>query len=296
MSEVIDESVLLDPKLMAKLERMELVSRKIFRGRMKGERRSRRKGQSVEFADFRNYTPGDDLRFIDWNLFARLDRLYLKLFLEEEDLHLYVLIDDSQSMTFGSPTKLQVAKQIGAALGYIGLCRGDRVGVSTFNQKRADVFRGRQDSIRMMRSVADYQATKPSRDMTAAVKDFCVRNVQKGIVVLISDLMDKNGYEAALRMLTARNLDIFVIHLLSPEELEPELKGDLRLVDCEDGDQREISVSAALLKRYRSTLNGFLETAKQFCRKRSIVYVPARCDQSVDSLFEAYLQSRGLVR
>ena len=118
---------LLSAELLHQLERMELVSRKIFRGRMKGERRSRRKGQSVEFADFRSYVPGDDLRFIDWNLYARLDRLFLKLFLEEEDLHFYALIDASGSMDFGQPTKFQYAKQLAAALGFIGLCRADRV-------------------------------------------------------------------------------------------------------------------------------------------------------------------------
>jgi uncharacterized protein (DUF58 family) len=296
MTEAAANAVLLDPKLMAKLERMELVSRKIFRGRMKGERRSRRKGQSVEFADFRNYSPGDDLRFIDWNLFARLDRLYLKLFLEEEDLHLYILIDDSQSMDFGTPSKLHFAKQLGAALGYIGLCRGDRVSISTFNQGRADVFRGRANTIRMLNGVSAYAPTKPSRDLKSAVKEFCLRNAHKGIVVLISDLMDKDGYESALRMLVARDLDIFLIHLLSPEELEPDIKGDLKLVDCEDADQREISVSASLLKRYQQTLTSFVEGTKSFCRKRSITYVPARSDQPIDSLFEAYLQARGLVR
>src|ERR687895_2398639 len=121
------ESTLLPPDLMAQLERLELVTRKIFRGRMKGERRSKRKGQSVEFADFRNYVPGDDLRLLDWNLYARLDKLIVKLFLEEEDLHFYTLIDASLSMDFGEPTKLRHAKQLAAALGYIGLVRGDRV-------------------------------------------------------------------------------------------------------------------------------------------------------------------------
>src|SRR6476619_60736 len=125
------ESTLLPPDVMAQLERMELVSRKIFRGRMKGERRSKRKGQSVEFADFRQYVPGDDLRFIDWNVFARLERLYLKLFLEEEDLHFYALIDTSTSMEFGDPTKLQYARQLAEALGFIGLCRADRVKIES---------------------------------------------------------------------------------------------------------------------------------------------------------------------
>src|SRR3954465_4971244 len=114
----IAQTELLTPDLLAQLERPELGTRKSFRGRMKGERRSKRKGQSVEFADFRNYVAGDDLRFIDWNTYARLDRLFLKMFLEEEDLHFYALLDASQSMSFGTPTKLHYAKQLAAALGF----------------------------------------------------------------------------------------------------------------------------------------------------------------------------------
>jgi len=131
MSSIQTSTPLLSPQLLAQLERLELVTRKIFRGRLKGERKSRRKGQSVEFADFRNYVPGDDIRFIDWNLYARLDRLFLKLFLEEEDLHFYTLIDASTSMDFGDPSKLYFAKQLAAALGFVGLCRADRVRVET---------------------------------------------------------------------------------------------------------------------------------------------------------------------
>ena len=130
----MEPSALLSPELLAKLERFELVSRKIFRGRMKGERRSPRKGQSVEFADFRNYVPGDDLRFVDWNTYARLERLFLKMFLEEEDLHFYALIDASGSMEFGEPTKLRYAVQLAAALGFVGLVRGDRVKIETLGQ------------------------------------------------------------------------------------------------------------------------------------------------------------------
>ena len=124
---------LLSPELLAQLERLELVSRKIFRGRIKGEAQLR-KGQSVEFADFRSYVPGDDLRFVDWNTYARLDRLFLKLFLEEEDLHFYGLIDTSESMNFGTPTKLEFAKRLAAALGFIGLIRSDRVKIETLGQ------------------------------------------------------------------------------------------------------------------------------------------------------------------
>jgi uncharacterized protein (DUF58 family) len=144
---------LLSPELLAKLEKMELVSRKIFRGRMKGERRSPRKGQSVEFADFRDYSPGDDLRFVDWNTYARLERLFLKMFLEEEDLHFYALIDASRSMEFGEPTKLRYATQLAAALGFVGLVRGDRVKIETLGQPAAapaPMFRGRKSLWRMI--------------------------------------------------------------------------------------------------------------------------------------------------
>src|SRR3954465_394152 len=131
---------LLSPEFLTRLEQLELVSRKIFLGRMKGERRSKRKGQSVEFADYRNYVIGDDLRFLDWNLYARLDRLFLPLFMEEEDLHFYVLLDNSLSMDFGSPTKLHYAKQIAAALGFIGLVNLDRVIVEAFNARRTQTL------------------------------------------------------------------------------------------------------------------------------------------------------------
>src|SRR5438067_10115429 len=126
---------LLDPKFLHRLEQLEIVSRKIFQGRMKGERLSRKKGQSVEFADYRNYVVGDDLRFLDWNLFGRLDRLFIRLLLEEEDLHFYILIDNSLSMDFGNPTKLHYARQVAAALAFIGLVNMDRVVIQVFNER-----------------------------------------------------------------------------------------------------------------------------------------------------------------
>ena len=174
MSQSIGEP-LLSPQLLAQLERLELVSRKVFRGRMKGERRSNRKGQSVEFADFRNYVAGDDLRFIDWNTYARLDRLFLKLFLEEEDLHFYALIDASRSMDFGTPTKFHYAKQLAAALGFIGLVRADRVRIETLGQPAGQpgpVLRGRPAcggcSTGSRRSSPTSPATWPTGSRTSA--------------------------------------------------------------------------------------------------------------------------------
>jgi uncharacterized protein (DUF58 family) len=289
---------LLSPALLAQLERMELVSRKIFRGRMKGERKSRRKGQSVEFADFRNYVSGDDLRFIDWNTYARLDKLFLKLFLEEEDLHFYTLVDVSPSMNFGSPTKLHYAKQLAAALGYIGLCRADRVKVEALDGAKtntAPVLRGRKSLFRLTEHVQSLQPNS-TVSLTEAVKAFCLRNSGKGILVLITDLMDKSGYEEALKYLVARDLDIYLIHVLSQEEIDPDIAGDLKLVDCEDQDVAEISVSRRLIDRYKQTLATFIEEAREFSSKRGIVYTMTSTERSVDRLVSRYLRQRGLVR
>jgi uncharacterized protein (DUF58 family) len=289
---------LLSPTLLAKLERLELVSRKIFRGRLKGERRSRRKGQSVEFADFRNYVPGDDLRFVDWNLYARLDKLFLKLFMEEEDLHFYTLIDASTSMGFGEPSKLHYAKQLAAALGFIGLCRADRVKIHILGSSRtkpAPVLRGRHSLWRMQEHLEDVEA-EYNTPLAAGVKEFCLRNTGKGIVVLISDLMDKTGYQAALQMLLAQQMDVYVIHLLCPEELDPEIAGDLKLVDSEDGDIAEITVSRPLLDRYKQTLAAFINGARDYCSRRGLVYLLANTETPVETLVANYLRRRGLVR
>src|SRR6516165_8411574 len=237
---------LLDPQFLARLEQLELVSRKIFLGRMKGERRSKRKGQSVEFADYRNYVIGDDLRFLDWNLYARLDRLFLRLFMEEEDLHFYVLLDNSLSMDFGSPTKLHYAKQIAAALGFIGLVNLDRVVIEAFNDRLTQALpaiRGRRSLWRLLDFLNKVEPAGPS-DLRRALRAFSIKCSGKGIVVLLSDFMDKGGYEEALRYLVARQMDVYAIQVLCQEEIEPEVVGDLKLVDVEDEDVAEVTVSA----------------------------------------------------
>src|SRR6516165_4739724 len=258
---------LLDPKFLARLEQLELVSRKIFLGRMKGERRSKRKGQSVEFADYRNYVIGDDLRFLDWNLFARLDRLFIRLFMEEEDLHFYILLDNSLSMDFGTPSKLHYAKQLAAALGFIGLVNMDRVVIEAFNDRLIQSMpaaRGRRSLWRMMDFLQKIEPAGPS-DLQKALKSFSIKCSGKGIVVLLSDFMDKGGYEEALRYLVARQLDIYVVQILSQEEIDPEVTGDLKLVDIEDADEAEITVSGPLLRRYKENLNAYRAALHSFC-------------------------------
>jgi uncharacterized protein (DUF58 family) len=289
---------LLDPEFMHKLEQLELVSRKIIMGRMKGERKSKRRGSSVEFAEHRNYSVGDDLRHIDWNVYGRLDKLFLKLFLEEEDLHVYTLLDTSLSMNFGTPTKLHYAKQVAAALAFIGLVNHDRVILDTFASKLdkgIPSVRGRSQMWRVIQYLERLGASGES-DLKTAAREFAIRHAGKGVVVVISDFLDKHGYEDALRYLLARNMDIYVIHLLSQEEVTPELVGDLRLVDVEDDEIAEITMSAPLLKRYKDNLNAFVGGLKEWCTKRGIMYIFTTNQYPFDKLIMNYLRERGLVK
>jgi uncharacterized protein (DUF58 family) len=298
MSTTAAQAPLLDPEFLRKLEQLELVSRKIFVGRMKGERKSKRRGSSVEFADHRNYSVGDDLRHIDWNVYGRLDKLFLKLFLEEEDLHVYTLLDTSQSMDFGEPTKLHYGKQVAAALAFIGLVNHDRVMLDAFaSDLRAGMpnVRGRSQMWRVVQYLESLRADGSS-DLTAAARTFAIKHAGKGIVVVISDFLDKRGYQEALRYLLARNLDIYVVHVLSQEEVEPELVGDLRLIDAEDDDVAEITISAPLLKRYKDNLKAFVGGLKEWCTKRGITYIFTTNHNPFDKLILNYLRERGLVK
>ncbi len=289
---------LLEPEFLHKLEQLELVSRRIFVGRMKGERKSKRRGSSVEFADHRNYTVGDDLRHIDWNVYGRLDKLFLKLFLEEEDLHVYTLLDTSASMNFGTPTKLRYGKQVAAALAFIGLVNHDRILLDTFSA-RLDLglrgLRGRSQMWRVVQYLDQLEADGQS-NLTAAAREFAIRHAGKGVVVVISDFLDKHGYQDALRYLVARNMDIYVIHVLSQQEVDPDLVGDLRLVDAEDDEAAEITISAPLLKRYKDNLNAFVGGLKEWCTQRGITYIFTTNLYPFDKLILNYLRQRGLVK
>jgi uncharacterized protein (DUF58 family) len=289
---------LLDPQFLARLEQLELVSRKIFLGRMKGERRSKRKGQSVEFADYRNYVVGDDLRFLDWNLYARLDRLFLRLFFEEEDLHFYILLDNSLSMDFGTPTKLHYAKQVAAALGFVGLVNMDRVVVEAFNDRLTQSMpaaRGRRSLWRLLDFLGKVEPAGPS-NLATSLRTFSLKSSGKGIVVVLSDFMDKGGYEDALRYLVARQMDVYAIQVLSQEEIEPDVTGDLKLVDVEDDDVAEITVNGPLLQRYQENLHAYRAALHEFCTRRGVTCLFTSTQVPFDRLVLTYLRQRGLVR
>lgn len=298
MSDSTSTRPLLDAQFLTRLEQLELVSKKIFLGRMKGERRSRRKGQSIEFADYRNYVVGDDLKFLDWNLYARLDRLFIRLFMEEEDLHFYILLDNSLSMDFGSPSKLHFAKQVAAALGFVGLINLDRVVIEAFNHglsQTTPFLRGRQSLWRLVDFLNKLEPAGPS-DLRQSLRNFSIKCKSKGIILILSDFMDKNGYEEALRYLISRQLDVYCIQILSPEEIDPDITGDLQLIDIEDEDTAEVTSSINLIRRYKENLEAFRGSLAQYCIRRGASYLFTSTDVPFDRLVLTYLRQRGLVR
>ena len=287
----------LDPGFMAKLDRLDLISRKILNGKMKGERRSKRRGQSVEFADYRNYVVGDDLRFIDWNIYARLDKLFLKMFLEEEDLALYILVDTSKSGDYGNPNKLFYSKQVAAALAYIGLVNYNRVTVAAISDtvvSDTGGLRGRRNVSRVMDFLDRLEPTGES-DFGEACKKFALHNRSKGVMVVVSDFFDKSGFENGLRYITSGRYDLFAVHVLSPQEIEPDIKGDLKLIDLEDADVAEVSVTGQLLKKYKANLNAYCLSLKNYVTKRGGTYLFSSTGVPFETLVLNYLRERGLL-
>ena len=292
-------SLLLDPGFMARLDQLDVMSRKMLAGKMKGERRSKRRGQSVEFADYRNYVIGDDLRFIDWNVYARLEKLFLKLFLEEEDLSLYVLVDVSKSCDYGDPPKALYMKRVAAALGYIGLVNYNRVHVSAMADgivAETGAMRGRRRVAHMIDFVSRLTPTGTS-NLADACRRFALSHRQKGVCVVLSDFFDKGGYENGLRYLSGGKYDLFVVQVLSPQEIDPAstLQGDLKLRDMEDDDMAEVSVTQPLIKQYKANLNAYCLALKDYVTRRGGTYLFTSTAVPFDTLVLNYLRERGLL-
>ncbi|MBX3353333.1 MAG: DUF58 domain-containing protein [Phycisphaeraceae bacterium] len=306
---------LLDARLVAQLSQLDVASRKVFSGKLQGERRSKRKGQSVEFADHRQYAAGDDLRRLDWNIYARLDRLFTKLFLEEEDLSLHLVLDASASMDCGEPSKYLYAQRLAAALGYIGLANLNRVAISAMAGETAtakdDSGASPEDAPgAALRVLRDLRGKRRIHDLGQflvnlepagganfpdAARRIALSRRGRGVMVVLADFFFKEGYEEGLRLLKGRGYDLFVIQILSPQEVSPELGGDLRLRDTEDRDLTEVTISAPLLKKYKQNLGAYIEQLRMFCARREITFLSVTTDTPVESLLVDYLRTRGLL-
>ena len=289
---------LLNADFMARLDGLDVLSRKILQGKFQGERRSKQRGHSVEFADHRPYVAGDDLRFVDWNVYGRLEQLFLKLFLEEQDLTVYIVFDSSGSMNFGEPAKGLFIKKLAAALGYVSLVNNNRVSLSSF----ADGVSGKMSNMRgrnYLGQMAEFLLTREDKGPSFFEKSsqqIATERIGSGVMIVISDFLFKEGYQTGLRRLISDRFDLYVIQVLSPQEMNPDLTGELKLVDIEDGDVAEITVSAALMKYYKRNLSAYCNELKQFCARRGAAYVLANSADKVELLVLNYLRRIGLLR
>ena len=289
---------LLDSKFMARLDALDLFSRKMLQGKLQGERRSKKRGAGVEFADHRRYVVGDDLRHIDWNIFGRLDQLFLKIFLVEQDLSVQIVLDVSASTDSGVPRKALAVKRLAAALAYVGLVNNNRVTLATFADGlvgHLPNMRGRNYLQRMAEFLLDSDPDGPSH-FEKACRQLAAGRIGTGLMIVVSDFLFKEGYEDALRRLLSRHYDLYVIQMLSPQELNPELTGDLKLIDVEDLDDAEITVSSALLDYYRKNLAAYCNELKAFCRRRGATYALTNSGEPIEPLMLNYLRRRGLLR
>jgi uncharacterized protein (DUF58 family) len=295
-----------DSAFLAKLERLHLLTRRTFGGQSRAERRSRKTGSSLEFADYRNYSAGDDLRNIDWNIYGRLDKLFLKLFEEEEDLHIYLLVDVSASMRWTAldartdaplrPSKLDLARRLAATLAYIGLANLDHINVYYFAaQLGADLGLGRGKSHfhRALEFLSRLPEDAGQTNLSRSLRAFGKRIKRRGLAIILSDFFDPRGYEEALGYLIYQRFELQLIQLLDPAELSPRLLGDLRLTDSETGQAYEVTVNESLARAYEKEIGAFLGGLESFCAKRQIGYRRALTDVSFEDFVLQTLRSGG---
>jgi uncharacterized protein (DUF58 family) len=295
---------LLTPELLRRLEQFQLLAARRAKSSSKGERRSKARGQSVEFADHRSYVPGDDFRYLDWNLFGRLDRLFLKLYEEERELPVRIFLDASESMTFGEPRKFDFARQVTAAIGYVALCGFDRVsvipfpnvadgGTSNIEPPTSNVelaargalrsVRGKKSSMQFFQNINALTAAGGA-DLNETLRRGALEARHTGLAIVLSDFLDPAGYEAGLSSLVGRGFQVNAVQILAPEELAPTTFGDLRLVDSESGGLQEVTFGRYRMKSYQQTVQNFIQRLREFCTKRGMNFFMSPSNMDLQDL------------
>ncbi len=289
-----------DESALRKLERLALVADRVRVGVMKGERRSRKRGTSVEFADYRDYSRGDDLRRLDWNVYARLERPFVKLLEEEEDLAVHLAVDSSSSMDWPTEpelNKLRYGLLLAGALGHIALSSGDIVSAALLgrNGQRWGPLRGRHNSLRLLRFLDGARAAGET-NLNSALQDYALRGGRPGFLLLLSDMLSPAGYREGVDALLARGYEVAILHLLSPDELAPPLAGDLKLVDVETGEDAEISLDGATLAAYGERLRAWQAELAAFSAARAMHYVPVTTGVAWERLVLRTLRAEGMLK
>ncbi len=288
---------LLSAEFLARLAALEVAVRKALPSTMRGDRRASRKGTSLEFADYRAYAPGDDVRHLDWASYARLDQLVVKLYHDEEDVRLHLVVDDSASMRFGAPSKADFARRVAAALGWIGLSHQQRVGVTLLGaaERSVPLVSGRPSFPRLLERLAE-EAPPSRRPLHEACRAWIDRARPRGSIVLISDLLDPAGPLEVLRAFLRPTTEVTVCQVLAREEVDPELEGDLRLIDAESGDVVEVNATDEVLAAYRERAGRFLAHCRETARRRGVAYGSAVTDEGLEEFLLRSLVGAGVLR
>lgn len=286
-----------DSEFITRLEYLSLLSKRMFRGRLLAQRRTMQAGGGIEFADHREYIAGDDLRYLDWNVYARHGDLLLKRFQEEEDLHVYILLDCSLSMDRGeteAKSKFNLARQIAAALGYIALSDLDRVAIYAYDQQvRATLplTRGKDQIMGVLRFLEGLETAGERTDLKRVARDFVQRAPRTGLAIVISDLFDQDGFREGVDRLRHARFEPHVIQLHTAEEAAPTILGDIQLVDCETGGERKVTVTEKKLKQYQQLFASFVESVEHYCRTYGLSHTRTMTDVPFDAVLLSMMRA-----
>ena len=292
-----DQAPLLDSIFLRQLEQARFAAPRPVTSGMTGEHTSSKRAHSVEFTDYRNYVVGDDIRMIDWNVYARLGELCVRLGPTHENLRVHLLLDCSMSMDWGQPNKLRYAKRVAAALGALALMSYDTVSIGGWHGEltfTSPPLRGRQATGELLRHLEGLQpgpATNPARAMAA----YCAAH-HGGIAVLVTDCMASAGYAEALTLLGSAGLHTTVVHVLDEREVRPDLEGLLDLADCETGEHIKVGVTPDVLRRYATQLQTWSEELAALCRTRRASYIQVATSVEPATLILQTLRQQGLLR
>lgn len=297
-------AVLFDADFLKRLEALSLLSKRVFRGQLLAQRRTKQTGGGVEFADHREYLHGDDLRYLDWKIYARHGELLLRRFQEEEDLHVYLLIDASRSMdsTTSDPDltvdKFQFARQIAAALAYIALANLDRVSIVAYDDNirtTMPLTRGKDRALAVLRFLERLQTSGQSTNLTAVARDFVRRAPRSGLVLLISDLFDAGGFRSGVDLLRHHRFEPHVIQIHTPQEAAPSLLGDVELVDTESGQTRLVTITERKRRQYQQLFQTFLREVESYCQAYGLSHTRATTDVPYDEVLLRMMRVAGAV-
>ena len=292
-----EEKPLLDEDFLARCGKLALFSRKVVHGMLRGEKRSRRRGMSTEFADHRDYVVGDDLRHLDWNIYGRLEKLFIKLFEEEEERSVVLLLDASASMACGEPDKWRHARQVTAALAAVALASGDRVHLRILDEELRPTqgsLQGSGNILRIVKLLEELEVGKGTA-LNPSLRAHAASAPSRAIQILISDLMDPAGLEEPLRQLAGRRAESWVIHLLSGDEADPQHIGDLRLKDVEEGTHVDVSFNDRIHETYRSALAEYRAEIRQLCSRFQIQPIEVSSAIPFDQVVLEMLRQKGML-